>query len=148
MPKRVCCWQGMEALVAQKCGPRVPCAELLLHQAQEAQESAGQTIPHLGLLSGAVRVQIHRDFGQPKEQFVNRRQDYFYLETLCLLATALVMPLPVLVPGTSSTRCMRRAGGCSSSAERTPNLRASAFQDPAAGLGMGQLLKCQGGAQE
>lgn len=135
----------MEALVAQKWGPRVPCAELLLHQ---AQESAGQTIPHLGLLSGAVRVQIHRDFGQPQEQFVNRRQDYFYLETLSLLAMALVMPLPVLVPGTSNTRCMQRAGGCSSSAERTPNLRASAFQDPAAGLGMGQLLKCQGGAQE
>lgn len=89
-----------------------------------------------------------RDFGQPEEQFVNRRQDYFYLETLSLLAVALVMPLPVLVPGTSSTRCMQRAGGCSSSAERTPNLRASAFQDPAAGLGMGQLLKCQGGAQE
>lgn len=88
--------------MAQKCGPRVPCVQLLLHQ---AQESPGQTPPHLGLLSGADHVQIHRDFGQAQEQFVNRRQDYFYPETLSLLlAVALLMPMFVLVPGTSSTR--------------------------------------------
>lgn len=60
----------MEALVAQKHGPRVLCAELLLHQ---AQENMGQVTPHLALLAEAVGVQIHRDFGQPQEQFVTGR---------------------------------------------------------------------------
>lgn len=77
---------------------------------------------------------------------MTRRQDYFCLdETLSLLlAVTLLMPVPVLVPGTSSTRCMQEDG--SSFVGRTPKLRASAFQDPAAGLGMGQLVKCQEGA--
>lgn len=56
-------------------------------------------ISSLGLLSGAVHVQIHRDLGQAQEQFVTRRQDYFCLDTLSpLLAVALLMPVPVLVP--------------------------------------------------
>lgn len=64
-------------------------------------------------------MQIHRDFGQAQEQFVNRRQDYFYPETLSLLlAVALLMPMLVLMPGTSSTRC-RQEGG-SSFLGRTP----------------------------
>lgn len=57
--------------MAQKCEPRVLYAELLLHQ---AEESVGQMAPHLALLAGAVCVQIHRDFGQPQEQFVTGRQ--------------------------------------------------------------------------
>lgn len=108
-----------------------------------AAPGTGQAPPHLSLHS-AVHVQIHRDFGHAQEQFVNRRQVHFCLDTLSLLAVALLMAVPVLVPGTSSTRCMQEGG--SSFAGRTPSLRASAFQDPAAGLEMGQLLKCQEGA--
>lgn len=104
-----------------------------------AAPGTGQAPPHLSLHS-AVHVQIHRDFGHAQEQFVNRRQVHFCLDTLSLLAVALLMA----VLGTSSTRCMQEGG--SSFAGRTPSLRASAFQDPAAGLEMGQLLKCQEGA--
>lgn len=41
---------------------------------------------------------------------MNRTQDYFHPETLSLLlAMALLMPMLVLMPGTSSTRCRQES---------------------------------------
>jgi len=63
----------MEELVARKCGPRVLCAELLPHH---AWEDVGQMTPRSALLAGAVYGNIHRGFGQPREQLVTGRLNF------------------------------------------------------------------------
>lgn len=86
----MCGYEGTEALVGQKRGPRVLCAEL------QVKENVGLMTSHLALLARAVYAQNHADSEQPKEQFVTERQVCMRLLSRDLSPTpaaALVMQL-------------------------------------------------------